>query len=128
MSRTVQAAVIDKKQSIVMREDPYPEVTADSGVLKVEATGIGGVDYEVYQGLGAGSVIPYPFIPGHVIVGRVDALGARAAERWGVKEGDRVVLNYTVACGECGYCRLGGRRRCLKWQGYGRWFDFDAPP
>jgi len=33
-----------------------------------------------------------PFIQGHEIVGRIERIGRKAAQRWGVKDGDRVVL------------------------------------
>src|SRR3954447_21475199 len=128
MTRSVLAGVIEGPQQVVLRELPYPDVKADSGVLRVEAAGITGVDYELYAGIGAGTAIGYPFIPGHIIVGRIDAMGHEAQARWGVAEGDRVVLNYNVACGRCEPCRLGDRRRCLFQHGYGLWFDFTVPP
>jgi threonine dehydrogenase-like Zn-dependent dehydrogenase len=128
MTNAVVAGVIEGPEKVVLREYPYPDIQADSGVLKVEAAGIGGVDYELYWGVGAGTAIGYPFIPGHIIVGRIDAIGPDAQDRWGVREGDRVVLNYNVACGECERCRGGERRRCLRQHGYGLWFDFEAPP
>ena len=54
--------------------------------------------------------ITYPIIPGHEVVGRVDALGPgvtslRVGERVGVPW-----LGYT--CGECSYCRSGRENLC----------------
>ena len=54
--------------------------------------------------------IAYPIIPGHEVVGRVDALGPgvtslRVGERVGVPW-----LGYT--CGECSYCRSGRENLC----------------
>jgi propanol-preferring alcohol dehydrogenase len=54
--------------------------------------------------------IPYPIVPGHEVVGRVDALGPgetslRIGERVGVPW-----LGYT--CGECSYCRSGRENLC----------------
>src|SRR5207248_3888984 len=54
--------------------------------------------------------IAYPIVPGHEVVGRVDALGPgvtslRVGERVGVPW-----LGYT--CGECSYCRSGRENLC----------------
>jgi alcohol dehydrogenase len=53
-------------------------------------------------------------VPGHEVVGVVEALGQRAAERWGVTVGDRVAVEVFLGCGECDACRLGELRRCVR--------------
>ena len=80
---------------------PVPEVGDDDALLTVEACGICGTDVEVLAG-----AIPTrgPVVPGHEAVGRIAAIGPRAAARWGVGVGDRVVVPAEIGCGTCPAC------------------------
>ena len=52
----------------------------------------------------------YPFVPGHEIVGRVDAIGAKAK---GVTVGQRVGLGwYAGSCMTCEWCMSGNHNLC----------------
>jgi threonine dehydrogenase-like Zn-dependent dehydrogenase len=84
-------------------ELPVPEIAADGddALLRVEACGICGSDYEQYEGA---LKVPYPVIPGHEPVGVIEAIGARAADRWGVAKGDRVAVEALLPCGKCPAC------------------------
>ena len=84
-----------------------PETDAESGIAKIEITGVCGADYPIYTGALA-QFAPPPLIPGHEIVAHVDRIGSAAAKRWGVKEGDRIVMEEYAPCGRCDYC-LSGR-------------------
>ena len=89
-----------------LREDPVPG-SGDVRV-KVGACGVCRTDLHVVDG--ELPDITYPIIPGHEVVGRVDALGPgvtslRVGERVGVPW-----LGYT--CGECSYCRSGRENLC----------------
>jgi len=101
------AAVLVAPRKMELRELPLPEIDADSGIAKVEITGVCGADWPIYTGALA-EFAPPPLIPGHEIVARIDRIGARAAQRWGVREGDRIVMEEYVPCGRCEYC-LSGR-------------------
>jgi len=58
-----------------------------------------------------------PVIPGHEVVGRVDALG-RGTSRF--KPGDRVGIAWIFsACGRCPFCRAGNENLCAEFQGTG---------
>lgn len=106
MDKTV-AAVLVAPRRIELREFPLPEIDAESGIAKVEITGVCGADWPIYTGALA-QYAPPPLIPGHEIVARVAKIGAHAARRWGVKEGDRIVMEEYAPCGRCEYC-LSGR-------------------
>ena len=89
-----------------IREYPFPEVPADGGVLRVEAAGVCGSDWQAYQAERPTRIM------GHENVGRIYRLGAIAARRWGVREGDRVALEEYLPCGHCSLCRQGEYRLC----------------
>jgi threonine dehydrogenase-like Zn-dependent dehydrogenase len=104
---SVRAAVKTDVSQTEIREFPRPEVTSDSGLLKVESCGVGGSDPEVYRRPGHA-----PVIMGHEIVGVMDEVGDMAAARWGVKVGDRVALHEYLPCWNCRWCLQGDYRLC----------------
>jgi alcohol dehydrogenase len=105
----VRALVLTEPRRLEARELPIPDVTADDGILSVEACGLCGTDHEQFTGtLRAG----FAFVPGHEIVGTIEAVGDAAARRWGVTVGDRVAVEVFQSCGECPTCRSGEYRRC----------------
>lgn len=107
--RTCRAVVQTGPRSLELRELPLPEIGQDDALLRVEACGICGSDYEQYEG-----VLParYPVIPGHEPVGRVAQIGDRAAARWGVRQGDRVCVEALAPCGTCQQCASGSTHLC----------------
>ena len=122
MTRTARAVVQTGPKSLEVRELPVPEVGPDEGLVRVEACGICGSDYEQFEG-----VLPvrFPLVPGHEPVGRIEEVGERAAVRWGVAVGDRVCVEAIMPCGACPECLggsstlcSGGRRGVLNAHGY----------
>jgi threonine dehydrogenase-like Zn-dependent dehydrogenase len=109
--KTSRAVVQTAPRQLEMRELPIPELTGDTALLRVEACGICGSDAEQYQG-----TIPmrYPLVPGHEPVGVIEAIGDRAAERWGVDVGARVAVEAVIPCGYCRNCRAGTYQRCRR--------------
>jgi threonine dehydrogenase-like Zn-dependent dehydrogenase len=100
---TARYAVLTAPRTVEIRERPLPEVPADGGLLRLEACGVCGSDVALYAGDHEG--IAFPVVPGHEPVGRIERIGAAASERWGVKEGDRVVMLSDLRCGQCHGCR-----------------------
>lgn len=111
MTETVRAAVQTGPRMLEMREYPKPKISADDGLLRVEANGICGSDVEIYAGH-IGDPNRAPFIPGHEPMGIVDEIGDLAAERWGVQVGDRVALEVIVPCRACVDCLTGRYQAC----------------
>src|SRR5205814_6543812 len=71
--------------------------------IKVEACGVCHSDSLVKEGLWPG--IQYPRVPGHEVMGRIDAVG-EGAKPW--REGQRVGVGWHGGnCGYCRYCRHG---------------------
>ena len=109
MTRTSRAVVQTATRTLEMRELPLPEIGPDEGLVRMEACGICGTDYEQYQG---GLPVRLPVIPGHEPVGRIAEIGANAAKRWDVRVGDRVCVETLVPCGRCEACKSGSHRFC----------------
>jgi alcohol dehydrogenase len=53
-------------------------------------------------------------VPGHESVGILEAVGAGAADRWGVKAGDRVAVEVMLSCRSCDRCEAGDYRLCRR--------------
>lgn len=106
-----RAAVATAARTLEFREFAVPPVGADDGLLRVEAAAICGTDWEIYGRESRGGGLG-PLILGHENVGRVVALGERAARRWGVDVGDRVAVEEFLPCGTCRLCRGGDYRLC----------------
>jgi len=101
--------VLTEPRRLEPRELPVPDIDDDSGLLRVEACGICGSDYEQFEGvLGT----PTPVVPGHEPVGIIERIGDRAARRWGVDVGDRVAVETILSCRYCARCVAGEYQLC----------------
>ena len=119
----VRAMVLTAPNQIELQRFPKPEVGEDDALLRVEASGICGTDYETLSGEYARG---YPIILGHEPLGTIEQIGDRAAERWGVRAGDRVVVQPSHGCGACRHC-IDGERCELVAGGYGSTSTAVAP-
>jgi propanol-preferring alcohol dehydrogenase len=93
---------------LALQERPDPVPGPGEVRVKVSACGVCRTDLHVVDGELPG--IRYPIIPGHEVVGRIDALGAGVDD---LSPGKRVGvpwLGYT--CGECFYCRAARENLC----------------
>jgi len=125
--RSAQAAVLVAPRNIETRELALPAIGADDGLLRVEACGLCGTDYEQWRGH-VQNWGKMPIIPGHEVMGWIEAIGANAAKRWGVKEGDRVAVEPILPCGHCPQCVVGASTRCEADMGYGLYQGTDIAP
>jgi threonine dehydrogenase-like Zn-dependent dehydrogenase len=120
------AAVLVAPRRLELQEFAVPEITADDGILSVEACGLCGTDYEQWIGefdANKGK----PLIPGHEIMGHVGAIGDAARKRWGIAEGDRIAVEGTIPCGTCKWCLTGVYKQCGK-EAYGLRVGVDVAP
>jgi len=91
-----------------MVEREIPEPGAESVRIKIQACGICHSDSLVKEGGMPG--IAYPRIPGHEVIGIVDAVGPGVA---GWKPGQRAGIGWNGGyCGYCGACRRGDFFAC----------------
>src|SRR3990172_8057009 len=112
MTRTSRAIVQTGPRALEMRELPLPEIGPDDGLLKIEACGICGSDYEQYEGA---LPVRFPVIPGHEPVRVIEAVGALAAGGWRAREGGRGAFETLLPCGCCTGCVQGRSRLCRGW-------------
>jgi D-arabinose 1-dehydrogenase-like Zn-dependent alcohol dehydrogenase len=89
-------------------ERPLPEPPADWVRIKVQACGVCHSDSITKEGYFPG--IQYPRVPGHEVIGVIDALGERVSQ-W--KVGQRVGVGWHGGnCGYCDNCRRGDFFAC----------------
>jgi threonine dehydrogenase-like Zn-dependent dehydrogenase len=86
-----------KHVSVDTVDDPQIEDPRDA-VLRVTATAICGSDLHIYNGA---FPQPKPLILGHEFMGVVEDVGSAVTN---LKRGDRVVVPFPIACGQCWFC------------------------
>jgi len=95
-------------QPLQLRELPEPQPGPGELRVKVLACGVCRTDLHVVDG--ELPEVPLPIIPGHEIVGRVDALGEGVS---GFELGQRVGIPWLGhTCGTCGYCQHAEENLC----------------
>ena len=122
------AAVLTEPRRFEFQELRLPEIGPEDGLLRVEACGLCGTDYEQWQGHLADWGGGMPIIPGHEVIGWIEAVGREAARRWQVKVGDRVAIEPVIPCGHCAQCVEGATTRCERDMGYGLYTRTDSAP
>ena len=120
MSKKMRAVQIPKaKGAFEIVERDIPEPGPGTIRIKVQACGICHSDSLVKDGLMPG--IQYPRVPGHEVVGVVDAVGSEVPQ-WSV--GQHVGVGWHGGnCGRCDPCRRGDIFACVTQQVTGLSFD-----
>ncbi|WDF33588.1 alcohol dehydrogenase catalytic domain-containing protein [Arthrobacter agilis] len=91
----------------VLRDVPPPVPSPAGVVVRVEATGLCRSDVHGWLGHDAGIALPH--VPGHELVGTIEAVGDDV-RRFAV--GDRVTTPFVCACGTCPECASGNGQVC----------------
>jgi NADPH:quinone reductase-like Zn-dependent oxidoreductase len=110
----MRAAIFDEHggpEVVRVRDIPTPEPGPDEVRLRVGASGMNHLDLWVRRGLPIETTMPH--IGGSDIAGTVDALG-EGVTGWSV--GERVVVNPSLWCGECEWCRAGEEPLCVEYR------------
>ena len=104
----MKAVSYENKYKMKVGEYPKPKLRAPTdALLRVTTSGICGSDLHMYDGrtpLKKGTVV------GHEIMGVIEEAGEALVS---IKEGDRVVLPFNIACGVCYNCVRGYTSACL---------------
>ncbi|GAC1299242.1 MAG: alcohol dehydrogenase [Myxococcales bacterium] len=111
MARTMRAVEIPQPGSpFKLVERPIPQPAARQVRIAVEACGICHSDAFVKEGHFPG--VAYPRVPGHEVVGRIDAVG-EGVTAW--RDGQRVGVGWHGGhCGVCEACRSGDFVACAR--------------
>lgn len=92
--------------------DPKP--AAEEVLIQVHASGICHTDIDILHGRYGSST--FPLVPGHEYAGEIVAVGDGVKQ---FKEGQRVVVDPNIHCGECRACKKGLTNLCDKLGAYG---------
>jgi propanol-preferring alcohol dehydrogenase len=108
VQRAPRVALIEELRAI-------PEPAAGQVRVRVSACGVCRTDLHLID-----DELPQarrPIVPGHEVVGRIEALGAGVAD---LALGDRVGVPWLGwTCGECDYCRAGRENLCARAEFHG---------
>jgi len=104
----VRALTWHGKRDVRVDTVPDPEIEQPTdAIVRVTSTGICGSDLHLYEVLGpfidAGDIL------GHEPMGIVEEVGSEVTN---LKQGDRVVVPFNIACGHCYMCGQGLQSQC----------------
>lgn len=101
---------------LAMMELPVPVYGEREILLKISACGICHTELDEIEGRTPPPRLP--IVPGHQVVGRVEAVGRKVSS---IKTGDRVGVAWIFsACGACKFCLAGNENLCPAFAATGR--------
>lgn len=113
----MKAIVIHAPKDLRYEEVADQPLGPDDARVQIEVGGICGSDLHYYANGGFGAVrLRHPMILGHEIAGVVVEKGREATS---LAVGQRVVVNPSLSCGVCAFCRQGLRSHCTDMRFYG---------
>lgn len=126
MGETMRAVVNHGPEDYRLEEVPLPVAGPGEALVRVQAVGICASDLKCYHGAAKfwgdaqrPAWAETEVIPGHEFVGEVVQLDDTAAQRWGIRVGDRVTSEQIVPCWACRYCLRGQYWMCAPHDIYG---------
>jgi S-(hydroxymethyl)glutathione dehydrogenase/alcohol dehydrogenase len=103
----MKAVTYQGSHSVKVKEVQDPAIEKnDDIIVRITSTAICGSDLHLYQG---SMPLPEGYIIGHEPMGIVEEVGPEVTR---VKKGDRVVIPFTVSCGQCFYCKHDLESQC----------------
>ena len=98
----MKAALLHSPERILIEEMAAPRPANGEVMIRPEYAGICGTDISFYMGH---RVVPYPFVLGHEVIGRITSLGEGVDK---FQAGQRVLVEPNYPCSSCRLC-LSGR-------------------
>lgn len=123
----IVAVIPEPNSPVELREVAEPDLESNSALLEVELSEVCGTDVHLQRGRLAG--VPYPLVPGHVSVGRLQKIRGEMFDIDGepFHEGDLVTfLDVHRTCNACWYCLVAkASTRCPHRKVYGITYGLD---
>ena len=131
MTQTIRAAAIARPHAPVeIIELAAPALEPGAALLRTVYSEVCGTDVHLHHGRLSG--VPYPLVPGHVSVGRIEAMRGPITDVEGraFREGDLVTfLDVHETCNACYHCLVTKQTtRCPKRKVYGITYGADDGP
>jgi len=106
----------DNRTPLELMELPVPAPGDEEILLKVSACGVCHTELDEIEGRTPPSQLP--IVPGHQVVGRVEAVGSKVSA---IQIGNRVGVAWIFsACGACKFCLTGNENLCQSFEATGR--------
>ncbi len=119
-SRSLAAVFTGNAGQIELQYLPTPNPAGAEILVRIESCTLCGSDLHSIEGR---RKVPVPMIPGHEIVGRIEAFGPEAVRSditgSPLDVGTRIVWGLVAACGDCFYCQRDLPQKCLRSVKYG---------
>ncbi len=105
----------------VVTDVPEPDLPQGGVILRVRSTGLCRSDWHAWQGHDPGIALPH--VPGHELAATIAEVDSGVR---GWRPGQRVVVPFICACGDCEQCREGNQQVCTRQlqPGFNYWGSF----
>src|ERR1039457_7145286 len=97
----MQALWFNGQHEIEVKELIIPKLQPDELLVHVEACGVCGTDFHIYEGEAPSKI---PVVLGHEYTGIIIDMGSKFDN---LKVGDKIAINPNIHCGYCAFCRKG---------------------
>ncbi|HEV2887870.1 MAG TPA: alcohol dehydrogenase catalytic domain-containing protein [Jatrophihabitans sp.] len=105
----------------IVTDVPEPELPDGGVILRVRSTGLCRSDWHGWQGHDPGIALPH--VPGHELAATIAEVHSDVR---GWRPGQRVIVPFICACGDCEQCREGNQQVCVRQlqPGFNYWGSF----
>ena len=111
----MKAVVVHGKGDFRYEDVPDPKAGEEEVIVKVGRCGICAADPKILHGTAYFSQTVYnhaPIVAGHEFIGEVVELGKGSKDKYGLKIGDKAIMEIIIPCRECYFCKRGRYNLC----------------
>jgi 2-desacetyl-2-hydroxyethyl bacteriochlorophyllide A dehydrogenase len=114
----MKSAVLQGPRKFVLLDRPIPTAGVGEVVVRIAATAVCHSDLSMFLGHHPG--LSYPIVLGHEATGTITSIGPGVQK---FREGQNVIINPVVSCGQCDCCLRGDENLCRNAGIIGREFE-----